>query len=164
MATDTNENKGCSFYKHLDEERKMSVGRQIVSQWDGLQEQFLANMNTAIGRLFLLNSGSAAALLAYLGTATGELHDVDSALPLATYLFIAGAVLVLFWHLVHQLGLGVIVNQYQQDVGEFYASRIPWDELNPKEPRWFTIGGWVLAVLSLLCLIFGVLISAKHFV
>lgn len=152
------------FYRELDVDSKALILKKIESQWSGLQSQIFSNMNTAIGRVFLLNSGAAAAVLAYLSTVAVGSGRSGSMLHVATVLFISGALLILIWHLIHHIGLDVTISRYRGDLNQFFNSEISWEELNPREPWWFVFGGWLLSVASLTCLIAGVVLSANFFI
>lgn len=163
MNSDSHNIQSFTFIEDLSNDSKAVIFGKINYQWNGLQDQSYSNMNTAIGRVFLLNSGAAAATLAYLGTTDNPAVETTNSLALVTGFFICGAVLILIWHLIHQIGLGVIIDQYDKDLTKFHNSEISWEELNPTEPSFFVIGGWASSLLSLLFLIVGIIVAFCFF-
>ena len=145
-----------------DEQRKLHLD-YIENRWSQLHELTTESASEAWKYLMLTNSGSAIAVLSFMG-ANKTLTPIPGA-PWMLSAFIVGVVFVGCGHAVAYYRANWLFEHWRTEVGNYFADKVTWNELlecDRQRAKYFYLAdivGWA----SFLSFIVGLGIGAFNF-
>jgi hypothetical protein len=137
-----------------DEQRKLHLD-YIENRWSQLQELTVERAVEAWKYLMLTNSGSAIAVLSFMG-ANKTLTPIPGA-PWMLSAFILGVIFVGFGHAVGYYRANWLFEHWRNEVENYFSEKVTWDELIERDRHrtkyfiWADIIGWA----SFICFLAG---------
>lgn len=131
----------------------------IERRWVQLHESINERIEGCWKYLMVTNSGSAIALLGFMGSRQ-TMHPMPGA-TLMLKLFLIGVVLVGIAHAISYYRINNLFRRWREDVSSFYGDQIDWDKLLADDNKrsgyfiWVDIVGW----LSFFCFLVGLSIG-----
>lgn len=143
-----------------EDHRKANIG-YVMERWRQLYELQYECGTEEIKYLFLVNSGAAVAVLAFLGSVANARDMIWPKVMLG--FFAMGIVLVGFLHVTRLYQVSNVFKAWRVSVNEYYTDQKGWSEITNADIARSAGFGWVLAHISFLCFIVGIIIGIFNF-
>jgi hypothetical protein len=150
-------------YKDLTAKTAQGHSDYISKRWSQLSDIGLAWSNESIKYLFLINSGAAATVLAFIG-AVDAVRGVRWAWAMLIC-FTIGIIFVGLLHVARTLRIKRIYKLWRQDTALYYDSKLDWEALiegDDKRSYGFSFGP-LFFTAAFGCFIVGVSIGALNY-
>lgn len=148
-----------------DEEVREGRLAYVDKRWSQLSELELAWSGDAVKYLLFVNSGAAAAVLAFLGTSVKIQPYLWPKVMLGS--FVLGVVFLGFYQAVRYHRIASIYKGWREDVDHYYNDKLDWEDLTENDHKRAYSPSIniqiLLAYLSFACFLVGVAVGICNF-